>query len=111
MNYQVLSPDGLPIAPGTWTSEAAAITARDQWIERYRPQGYYAAVERRIPVDELAAACRIEPVLPANQQPYAGPFPRKRHGHRCLRCGGNPVACYKKHCTIAPVTPTCRWCR
>lgn len=42
---------------------------------------------------------------------YTGPFPRKRHSHRCLRCGGNAVACHKAQCTVAPVTGTCKYCR
>lgn len=48
-------------------------------------------------------------------EPYAGPFPRKRHAHRCLNCRAhgqtNAVACYKAQCTLAPTVETCRWCR
>jgi hypothetical protein len=43
--------------------------------------------------------------------PYLGPFPRKRHAHRCQRCGqGRSVACYKQHCHKARVTATCMYC-
>jgi len=49
--------------------------------------------------------------LPKRMQEYTGPFPRKRHSHRCLNCGGNGVACYKSQCTLAPVVTRCRWCR
>jgi hypothetical protein len=46
---------------------------------------------------------------------YTGPFPRKRHYHRCPQCrakGSGGVHCYKSRC-MAPVlmsTP-CQWCR
>lgn len=47
--------------------------------------------------------------------PYTGPFPRKRHGHRCKGCEKrgqlNPVACYRQHCTRPQTTESCPWCR
>ena len=43
--------------------------------------------------------------------PYAGPFPRGRHSHRCINCGGNAVACYKKQCSRPQLTETCAWCK
>jgi hypothetical protein len=43
---------------------------------------------------------------------YAGPWPRKRHAHRCTRCGqGRSVACYKTGCTRSRVTQSCQYCR
>lgn len=47
--------------------------------------------------------------------PYTGPFPRKKHSHKCLGCiprgQYNAVACYKKGCTMPQTTETCSWCR
>jgi hypothetical protein len=42
---------------------------------------------------------------------YEGPFPRKRHSHKCLNCGGNSVACYKTRCTRSQRVDSCQWCR
>lgn len=46
---------------------------------------------------------------------YTGPWPRKRHYHRCPECkarGSNGVNCYKQKCS-APVllSGPCSWCR
>ena len=69
-------------------------------------------------MEDLLAQERLaqpKPPLPvatgSRSLPYAGPFPRKRHSHRCLNCGGNPVACYKTQCTKAQTTSTCVYCR
>ena len=49
--------------------------------------------------------------------PYSGPFPRKRHSHRCLGCAERPyasdraVACYKSHCTMPQLVFECSYCR
>lgn len=46
-------------------------------------------------------------------KPYAGPFPRKRHYHRCPKCfdrGGNGVNCYKSKCTLPRDLKVCSWC-
>jgi hypothetical protein len=48
--------------------------------------------------------------------PYQGPFPRKKHSHKCLGIGckmrgqTNAVACYKSHCT-RPQKDLCASCR
>ncbi len=43
--------------------------------------------------------------------PYTGPYPRKRHSHRCLGCHDrNAVACYKSHCTKPQLVTSCMWC-
>jgi hypothetical protein len=48
-------------------------------------------------------------------EPYAGPFPRKRHSHHCHGCaakhGSRRTACYKAHCAKASVVDTCASCR
>jgi hypothetical protein len=46
---------------------------------------------------------------------YTGPFPRKRHYHRCPECqsrGSNGVNCYKQRCTTPVLRDSlCSWCR
>jgi len=58
--YKVLSPDGLPIAPGhcylTRDTAEAALTA---WCLRFEAQGYYAGVEERIALEDLPSRCTI----------------------------------------------------
>lgn len=45
---------------------------------------------------------------------YTGPFPRKRHSHRCKGCEKrgqyNAVACYKSQCCKPQLSETCSWC-
>ena len=47
---------------------------------------------------------------------YEGPFPRKKHSHKCpglgckMRRQINAVACYKSHC-IRPQKDLCHSCR
>jgi hypothetical protein len=44
--------------------------------------------------------------------PYTGPFPRKRHSHRCLFCNPpNSTWCYKSKCTQPQRTESCILCR
>lgn len=59
----VISPDNIPAWPEPFdTMEDAQAFLRD-WVENYRSQGYYHTAEgERIPVDELASRCHIEPV-------------------------------------------------
>ena len=51
----------------------------------------------------------------SKKEPYNGPFPRKKHSHKCLGCVPrgqiNAVACYKAHCTKPQLTDTCNWCK
>lgn len=46
--------------------------------------------------------------------PYTGPFPRKRHSHRCRGCEArgqyNAVACYKSQCAKPQLVVSCSWC-
>jgi hypothetical protein len=51
--------------------------------------------------------------MPLSTAPYTGPFPRKRHWHRCETCrarGSNGVNCYKTQCTKPRDTLACGWC-
>lgn len=62
-----------------------------------------------------AAPERPAPAPAKRTEPYAGPFPRKRHSHRCSGCAAkhgqlNPVGCYKKNCSRPQVVQSCGWC-
>jgi hypothetical protein len=65
--------------------------------------------------EPLPAVAPAIPKTDARRLTYNGPWPRKRHYHRCPKCiasGSNGVNCYKQRCS-APVlmsTP-CRFCR
>lgn len=41
---------------------------------------------------------------------YKGPFPRKKHSHRCKNCGQG-VYCYKKGCTKPQRIEFCVYCK
>jgi hypothetical protein len=44
--------------------------------------------------------------------PYTGPFPRKKHYHRCIACDDVGVNCYKTKCTKPRDIPSCGYgCR
>ena len=53
MRYQVISPDGLPIAHEPFASVAEAHEFVARWCKRFEQQGYYSAVDRRIPLADL----------------------------------------------------------
>jgi hypothetical protein len=59
MKFAVLSPDGIPIWPDLYNTQAEAQAALAKWCKRFERQGYYAAVDRRIPLAELPARCEI----------------------------------------------------
>ena len=58
--WTVVSPDGVPIAPETYSSEDAARKALAAWCGRYEAQGYYASVSGRIALADLPDRCRLE---------------------------------------------------
>jgi len=65
--------------------------------------------------EPLPAVCPAIPKTDARRSPYVGPWPRKKHYHRCPKCkehGSNGVNCYKSRCS-APVllSSSCSWCR
>ena len=60
--FEVLSPDGILIAPRTWATREQAEAALTQWCERFEIQGYYAAVNGRITLADLRAACEIKEI-------------------------------------------------
>lgn len=62
--YDVLSPDGFSISfHDVWDTPQEAEEALNNWVERYRKQGYYSTTNReRIPLDELTTWCKIVPI-------------------------------------------------
>jgi len=59
--YVVISPDGLPLTHDPFRNKQAALDYIPQFREGLEQQGYYAAVGRRIPLDELAGHLAIVP--------------------------------------------------
>ena len=50
--------------------------------------------------------------MPKLTDVYSGPFPRKRHSHRCMGCNDlNSVACYKSQCSKPQRVNQCQYCR
>ena len=65
--------------------------------------------------EPLPAVAPHIPKTDTRRLPYSGPFPRKRHYHRCPKCkekGSNGVNCYKQRCTTPVLMSVpCSWCR
>ena len=59
--FAVIGPEGFPSRPEALVGIEAARKEKAAFIRRYRAQGYYAAVGRRIPFDELERQVHIEP--------------------------------------------------
>jgi hypothetical protein len=58
--YQVLSPDGHPIAPVSYRSLKAARAAFIEWAKRYEAQGYYLDSRwRKIPLVDIPDYCDL----------------------------------------------------
>ena len=88
---------------------------RDGWLVWFRSQGVLSspiAQWSRIKVESSAASTKKHD---ARMDEYTGPFPRKRHYHRCPKCkekGSNGVNCYKQRCTTPVLMSVpCSWCR
>ena len=64
IQYCVMSPDGISITPEPFASLEAAARYIPKWFEMFRHQGYYAAVGRRIPLDEVVYHLNFVPVWP-----------------------------------------------
>ncbi len=60
MKFIVWSPDGIPIRERPFNSRAEAEQAITRFVARFIAQGYYAGVDGRLPLDEIASHCRIE---------------------------------------------------
>lgn len=59
--YVIISPDGLPLTHDPFESKKAALDYIPKYREGLEHQGYYAAVGRRIPLDELAGHLTVLP--------------------------------------------------
>ena len=59
--YHVISPDGFPITPEPFKNEKEALEYIPLWCQRFKLQGYYAAVGFRIPLKELPDYLHIVP--------------------------------------------------
>jgi len=57
--FDVISPDGLPINPSNYASEAKARTAFKKWAKRFEMQGYYSSNAGRIELDDLQSHCKL----------------------------------------------------
>ena len=57
--FTALSPDGLPIREKRFASREAAEQGITEFVARFRVQGYYAGVDSRLAVDEIAGRCTI----------------------------------------------------
>lgn len=61
--WRVLSPDGLPIREHPFTSRSKADAAAQEWIARFRIQGYYAKADgENIHVDHLLSHLTFEQI-------------------------------------------------
>jgi hypothetical protein len=84
------------VKDGRWTSKRFARDVMNEIKESERKATYVAPVTPALKPSVRSA-------------PYAGPFPRGKHSHRCATCG-DAVACYKSKCTRPQHTSTCPWC-
>jgi hypothetical protein len=64
IKYNVMSPDGFAITHDPFDSLEDAARYIPKWFEMFRHQGYYSAVGRRIPLDEVVYWLTFVPVLP-----------------------------------------------
>lgn len=62
MKYIVWGPDQIPIREKPFKSQATAERGIADFVKRFAVQGYYAGVGYHLPLDEIAARCRIEAV-------------------------------------------------
>ena len=58
--FTVMGPDGIPIREKPFTSREAAERGIIEFVARFRVQGYYAGVDGRLAVSEIAGCCTIE---------------------------------------------------
>lgn len=61
--FNVISPDGFPFNFEPIDTKEQAEKTLDNFVERYKFQGYYSKSNReRIPVEELKKHCKIEEI-------------------------------------------------
>ena len=95
-------------------ARTTALISNGRWTRKSFARDYLAEL-----IEAERKAAYIPPVRPTvtpgpRSMPYAGPFPRGRHSHKCKGCETrgqyNAVACYKSKCTKPQLTATCAWC-
>jgi len=57
--FDVISPDGIPLDFESYKSEAEARQAFKTWAKRFEFQGYYSSNNGRIALDDLQSNCRL----------------------------------------------------
>ncbi len=111
----------LAIAAGnvSYVSQYSRTTAT---IDAGYPNNWSSKQFARDYLDTLKEAERkaayVPPVVPVvkgkRTEPYAGPFPRGKHSHKCAGCETrgqyNAVACYKSQCRRPQLTAMCECC-
>ena len=60
MTYNILSPDNVPIRGEDFNTKMEMFDYFEQWIERYRQQGYYSSNNGRISFDLIKSYCKVE---------------------------------------------------
>ena len=64
--YDVISPDGFPIAHEPFNTQAEALKYAFQWCKRFEQQGYYSTSRRgKIPLEDLPECLDLVPVTVA----------------------------------------------
>lgn len=59
-SYDVMSPDGISInRMQTYKTVEEAGEALDNFVERYKAQGYYSSNHGKIPLEQLAFHCNL----------------------------------------------------
>ena len=58
-SFVVLGPDGIPIRAKPFASRKAAERGLQEFVARFRVQGYYAGVGYRLALGEIAARCTV----------------------------------------------------
>jgi hypothetical protein len=59
MKFIVWGPDGIPICDRPFATRAAAESGIEEFVSRFRQQGYYAGVGYRLELEEIAGRCTI----------------------------------------------------
>lgn len=61
MKYLLIGPEGLPVLPVPFDTEAEALAYLPQFVARFKQQGYFTTADGwRIPLKEIANACHVE---------------------------------------------------
>jgi len=59
INFDVISPDGIPIDFEPYNTEADARTGFKTWVRRFEMQGYYSSNNGRIRLADLKSSCKL----------------------------------------------------